>query len=87
MNLIAIKVGTCISKQYGPPFVPFRPDNVLKVVSKQQLEVDKWTYITITYDGRGKAQGVKIFIDGKPCEIYVEHDSLSKPIVNEVPLR
>ncbi len=41
------------------------PDNGLKVVANAQLKPDTWTLVTVSYDGSGKAEGVKIYYDGK----------------------
>ncbi|NDC52902.1 MAG: DUF1553 domain-containing protein [Planctomycetia bacterium] len=42
------------------------PDDAFKVVARDQLKADAWTLVSLTYDGSGKAEGVKIFYDGKP---------------------
>ena len=41
------------------------PDDAIKVVAKDQLKPDVWTLVSVTYDGSGKAEGVKIYYDGK----------------------
>jgi cytochrome c553 len=41
------------------------PEDVLKVVAKDQLKADTWTLVSVTYDGSGKAEGVRIYYDGK----------------------
>ncbi|NCY03102.1 MAG: DUF1553 domain-containing protein, partial [Planctomycetia bacterium] len=41
------------------------PGDVLKVVAKDQLKADTWTLVSVTYDGSGKAEGVRIYYDGK----------------------
>jgi cytochrome c553 len=40
-------------------------EDAFKVVAKEQLKADAWTLVTLTYDGSGKAEGVKIHYDGK----------------------
>ena len=40
------------------------PDDALKVAAKNQLKPDTWTLVSVTYDGSGKAEGVKIYYDG-----------------------
>ena len=42
------------------------PEDGFKVVAKDQLEADAWTLVTLTYDGSGSAEGVKVHYDGKP---------------------
>lgn len=63
------------------------PSNALKVVSKDQLQPDQWHHVVVSYDGGQKAEGVKIFIDGKLSENKVEQDSLDATIETEVPFK
>ena len=63
------------------------PDNALKVVTQQRLTASRWQHVTITYDGSSKAQGVKIYVDGKDAPLNVASDKLSETIRTKVPLR
>jgi hypothetical protein len=64
------------------------PDDALKVVAKNQLKPDEWTLVSVTYDGSGKAEGVKIYYDGKLQEKpQVENNKFKKSAIRtEVPL-
>ena len=53
------------------------PNNALKVVSKNQLKVDQWQHVVISYDGSRKADGVTIYIDGKNTGHKIETNSLT----------
>ncbi len=37
------------------------PDDAVKVIAKNPLKADKWQYVSLTYDGSGEAEGVKIY--------------------------
>jgi hypothetical protein len=63
------------------------PDNALKVVSNQRLTASRFQHVTIAYDGSSKAQGVKIFIDGKQAPVNIASDKLRETIRTKVPLR
>jgi hypothetical protein len=63
------------------------PEDALKVIGKKPLEVGKWHYVTISYDGQGKAAGVKVYLDGQLQEVDVEADRLKNTIRTEVPLK
>ena len=63
------------------------PDDAVKVTGKKALEVGKWHYVTISYDGGGSAKGVKIYLDGALQEVNVETDTLKNSIRTEVPLK
>ncbi|MEI7780369.1 MAG: DUF1553 domain-containing protein [Planctomycetota bacterium] len=63
------------------------PDDALKVVATDQLKPDTWTLVSVTYDGSGKAEGVKIYYDGKLQKPKVENNKFKKSTIRtEVPL-
>src|SRR5207237_4197801 len=39
-----------------------------------------WAHVTATYDGSSRAAGVRIYLDGKPTELEVIRDKLTKDI-------
>jgi hypothetical protein len=49
----------------------------IRVSTAAPLPTDgKWRHVFFTYDGSGRASGVKIFVDGSPAATDVESDSL-----------
>ena len=62
------------------------PDSVIKVVSSTDLADGVWHHVFTTYDGSGKAAGVRLFVDGKVTECAVALDCLSGSILSSVPL-
>ncbi len=74
-------------RRIGMHIIDSWPGNALKVVSKGALPVDKWTHVVITYDGSAKADGVKIFYNGKPQFVNVEQDRLTGTIRTQVPFK
>src|SRR5581483_1211843 len=63
------------------------PDDALKVAAKTPLRPGKWYHVTASYDGSGKAAGVRITIDGEPQPVDVENDRLRSTIRTKVPLK
>jgi hypothetical protein len=64
------------------------PDDGLKVLAGDPLAANRWTHVLVTYDGSGKAAGVRIFIDGTPQEKRnVLADKLAHSIRTTVPLK
>jgi hypothetical protein len=63
-------------RRVGTHIVDAWPDNAVKVVGKAQLKANEWTHVAVTYDGSGKAAGVKVYYDGKSQETLVESDKL-----------
>ena len=64
------------------------PGNAISVVSKDSpINRGTWHYVSFTYDGSGKAAGVKLYIDGQPAPAKVESDSLSATIRTPAPMQ
>ena len=43
------------------------PDNAFKVTAKTPLQPNQWYHVFVTYDGSGKAAGVKVYVNGVPA--------------------
>ncbi len=53
------------------------PENALKVTTRDPvLKTGEWHHVLATYDGSSKAEGIKIYIDGKLQAVNVEQGSL-----------
>jgi len=61
--------------------------DALKVVAKTPIEAGKWTHVLVSYDGSGKAAGVKVFVNGQPRETATQADALQGTIRTAVPLK
>lgn len=63
------------------------PENrYIKVAGNKMVNDDRWHEVVISYDGTGKATGVKIAIDGEFVQKSVFADTLTGEISNDVPL-
>ncbi len=58
------------------------PANCIELHSTDKLPINKWTNIALTYDGSGKAKGIKLFINGKESVTKVTTDHLTKSILH-----
>ena len=63
------------------------PDDAVKVVSDGALKPNAWNHVLVTYDGSGKASGVKVYLDGKPRKTTVAADALKNTIRTKVPFK
>ena len=63
------------------------PNNALKVTSTERLTASRWQHVVISYDGSSKAEGVKIYIDGREVGKNVAKNTLTETIRTAVPLR
>jgi len=66
------------------------PQNALKVTTREPvLKSGEWRHVLATYDGSGKIEGIKLYVDGKLQAVNAEQSSL-KPdatIRTSTPLR
>ncbi len=70
----------------GMHIVSAWPQDALKVVGKTPLPPNQWNHICVTYDGSGKAAGVRVFVNGVQQPVDVEADQLKSTIKTNVPL-
>jgi hypothetical protein len=59
------------------------PHNAIHITAKDSLPAGKWAYVTLTYDGSSKADGMHIYVDGQRMESDIEYDHLYKSIIPE----
>jgi hypothetical protein len=57
------------------------PYNEMLKVTEEKLPQGKWIQLTLTYSGSGKAEGVKLFVDGRELPMVTEKDNLYKDIL------
>ncbi|MCH8924484.1 MAG: DUF1549 domain-containing protein, partial [Planctomycetes bacterium] len=60
--------------------IHFWPGNAIRVRTREKIPTAKWLHVTVTYDGSSRADGLRIFINGKPAECDVVRDHLYKNI-------
>jgi hypothetical protein len=56
------------------------PDGAIVVRTKEPFNNNEWKHLAFTYDGSGKAAGLKVFLNGKFAEVEVVKDALNGPI-------
>ena len=75
------------AKKEDKPAAPKPPEDktpliAIKISAGAPLPVDgNWRHIFFTYDGSGKASGVKLFVNGAPVETKVVADSLGQATI------
>lgn len=66
------------------------PSNALKVVTASEvLDPSQWQHVFVTYDGTGKPDGIKLYLNGHSQPLRTETKSLTAEasIVTQTPLR
>jgi hypothetical protein len=46
--------------------------------SEQPLVADRWTHLTMTYDGSRRASGIRLYADGQPVTLATNLDFLNQ---------
>jgi hypothetical protein len=60
--------------------VRFWPGNALAVRTRSALPAKEWVHIAVSYDGSGGAAGMRLYLDGRPAEVEVVRDRLTKDV-------
>ncbi len=74
--------------QFATHIVSKWPENSIKVrTNKRVAKKDAWQHVLVTYDGSGKPEGVKIYVDGTAAPTETENGAgISATIRTHVPL-
>ena len=63
------------------------PHNAASVETKEKVLIEgRWNHITATYSGSGKADGMKLYVDGQPQELSVVEDKLDGSVRSSAPM-
>ena len=57
------------------------PQNAIEIETESTIPSGKWTSITITYDGKGLASGLNLFVNGEKAPVKRSGDQLYKSIL------
>ena len=60
--------------------IHFWPGNAIRVKTRDVVTQGSWHHVVVTWDGSGRAQGVKLFLDGKLAATEIVRDNLYKNI-------
>ncbi|MEL6720724.1 MAG: DUF1549 domain-containing protein, partial [Bacteroidota bacterium] len=54
------------------------PHNYCHIVTLDSIKTNEWTHLFFTYDGSSKADGFKLYINGKEAKTFTPYDRLYK---------
>ncbi len=60
--------------------IHFWPGNAISIRTRENIPLKQWLQVVVTYDGSSRADGLKIFVDGKQAAVEVIKDNLTKTI-------
>ena len=59
----------------------------IQVSVEERITSRQWHHVVVTYDGSRSADGLRVWINGRPGKVNVEQDTLAGSIANNEPLR
>ena len=63
--------------QYAVHIIDSWPDNALKIRTKKPVaKIDNWQHVVATYDGSGKPEGIRVYVNGELQETETEMNTL-----------
>lgn len=62
-------------------------DDCIRVETHEQVSLDKWTHLLVTYDGSRVAGGIGVYLNGEPAGIKVNYDFINQTFASTEPLR
>jgi uncharacterized protein DUF1553/uncharacterized protein DUF1549/concanavalin A-like lectin/glucanase superfamily protein/cytochrome c len=62
------------------------PAGAIEIRTRERLRFGDWHHVALTYDGSGKAAGVRLYVAGAPAAVDVVRDNLAGPIATDAPL-
>jgi Protein of unknown function (DUF1553)/Protein of unknown function (DUF1549)/Concanavalin A-like lectin/glucanases superfamily/Planctomycete cytochrome C len=74
-------------EKVGAHIVHKWPSDAVKAVATEPLKPGRWTHVFVTYDGSGRVEGLKIFIDGKNQSVGTQANLLKSSIHTNVPFK
>lgn len=63
------------------------PKNAMKVYSTSKVPLNKWSHVTVTYDGSRRPEGVKVYLNGNLSKNKIEQKGLKATIETKAPFR
>ncbi|MCH5377700.1 MAG: DUF1553 domain-containing protein, partial [Planctomycetes bacterium] len=60
--------------------IHFWPGNAIRVRALEPAPIDRWIHVVMAYDGSSRADGLRLYVDGRRIECEVVRDHLYKNI-------
>ncbi|MBS0261498.1 MAG: DUF1553 domain-containing protein [Planctomycetes bacterium] len=61
--------------------------SAIELVSHEKFPANEWRHVVVRYDGSRRAEGVRLFINGRPAVLSVRRDALAGSLQNNEPWR
>jgi hypothetical protein len=63
------------------------PASAIQIRTRERLRLGDWHHVALTYDGSGKAAGLRLYVNGAPAVTEVLRDTLNGSIASDASLR
>lgn len=63
------------------------PDDAIEIRTRERLRLGDWYHVALTYDGSGKAAGLRLYLSGVPLDVDVTRDALKGSCATDAALR
>lgn len=60
--------------------IHFWPGNAISIRAVEPMAVDEWVHVTVSSDGSSRAAGLRLYVNGRPADVEVIRDGLTKEI-------
>jgi len=61
-------------------------NDAIRLETVETLKAGQWHHVSVTYTGSRMAEGVRVYINGRPAEVAVHLDTLYRPFRNDGPV-
>jgi hypothetical protein len=62
-------------------------ESAIELLSRDKLPTNEWRHVVVRYDGSKRAEGVRLFVNGRSVPVEVKRDALRGSLRNREPLR
>ena len=62
-------------------------NDAIRLETDEALAAKRWHHLAVTYSGSRMAEGVRVYIDGRPAKVSVQLDTLYRPFRNDGPFK
>ncbi|HEY7154496.1 MAG TPA: DUF1553 domain-containing protein [Gemmataceae bacterium] len=62
-------------------------DDAIRVHTEESIDPERCCHVVVTYDGSRVAEGIKVYLDGRPAKRVVDLDDLNQNFQSKEPLR
>lgn len=58
----------------------FYPGDAIRIQAVEEIDFSAWSHVALTYDGSSRAEGLRLYVNGKPIATKVVRDCLHRDI-------